>query len=110
MIGDRYLIDTVFGNKHGMLTIRPAPLTERGEPKAVHLVSPWSVDLSQTSAKPGSPFPLHYAIPGNPTQGSWKEASLDSRCAMVVGTCILGHRGLQWRYQLMLPCIPAAAG
>ena len=40
MIGDRYLIDTVFGNKHGMLTIRPAPLTEHGEPKAVKLVRP----------------------------------------------------------------------
>ena len=35
MVGDRYLIDTVFGNKHGMLTIRPAPLTLHGEPKAV---------------------------------------------------------------------------
>lgn len=35
MIGDRYLIDTVFGNKNGMLTIRPSPLTEKGEPKAV---------------------------------------------------------------------------
>ena len=38
MIGDRYLIDTVFGNKNGMLTVRPAPLTLKGEPKAVWAV------------------------------------------------------------------------
>lgn len=39
MIGDRYLIDTVFGNKHGMLTIHPDPITSHGEPKAVCAVS-----------------------------------------------------------------------
>jgi hypothetical protein len=34
-IGDRYLTDVVFGNRHGMLTIRVAPLTAKGEPPAV---------------------------------------------------------------------------
>ncbi|GBF97341.1 hypothetical protein Rsub_10032 [Raphidocelis subcapitata] len=34
-IGDRYLTDVVFGNRHGMLTIRVAPLTLRGEPPGV---------------------------------------------------------------------------
>lgn len=38
MIGDRTLTDIVFGNRNGMLTIRPAPLTKRGEPLAVKLV------------------------------------------------------------------------
>lgn len=38
MVGDRYLTDVVFGNRNGMLTIRPAPFTSRGEPKAVLLV------------------------------------------------------------------------
>ena len=36
---DRYLTDIVFGNRHGMLTIRPAPLTTQGEPAGVVLVS-----------------------------------------------------------------------
>lgn len=39
MVGDRYLTDVVFGNRNGMLTIRPAPFTAKGEPKAVLLVS-----------------------------------------------------------------------
>lgn len=39
MIGDRFLTDVVFGNRNGMLTIRPAPFTSKGEPKAVLLVS-----------------------------------------------------------------------
>ena len=39
MIGDRYLTDVVYGNRNGLLTIRPAPLTLEGEPSAVLLVS-----------------------------------------------------------------------
>ena len=42
MVGDRYLTDIVFGNRLGMLTVRTEPLTLRGEPKAVLLVSPGS--------------------------------------------------------------------
>eukprot|EP00879_Flechtneria_rotunda_P017457 GHRR01018295.1.p1 GENE.GHRR01018295.1~~GHRR01018295.1.p1 ORF type:complete len:236 (+),score=82.85 GHRR01018295.1:270-977(+) len=34
-VGDRYLTDVVYGNRHGMLTIRVAPLTSKGEPPAV---------------------------------------------------------------------------
>jgi phosphatidylglycerophosphatase GEP4 len=34
-IGDRYLTDVVFGNRHGMLTVRVAPLTSAGEPPGV---------------------------------------------------------------------------
>lgn len=34
-VGDRYLTDVVFGNRHGMLTIRVAPLTSKGEPPTV---------------------------------------------------------------------------
>lgn len=37
MVGDRYLTDVVFGNRNGMLTVRPAPFTSQGEPKAVLL-------------------------------------------------------------------------
>ena len=39
MIGDRYLTDVVFGNRNGMMTIRPQPFTSVGEPRAVRLVS-----------------------------------------------------------------------
>eukprot|EP00878_Enallax_costatus_P008614 GHUV01009007.1.p1 GENE.GHUV01009007.1~~GHUV01009007.1.p1 ORF type:complete len:309 (+),score=74.14 GHUV01009007.1:88-1014(+) len=34
-IGDRYLTDVVYGNRHGMLTLRVAPLTSKGEPPSV---------------------------------------------------------------------------
>jgi len=37
MVGDRYLTDVVYGNRHGMLTVRVAPLTGAGEPPAVGL-------------------------------------------------------------------------
>ena len=39
MIGDRYLTDIVYGNRHGMLTIRPRPLTAEGENLSVRWVS-----------------------------------------------------------------------
>ncbi len=36
MIGDRYFTDVVFGNRHGMLTVCPAPITSEGEPRVRH--------------------------------------------------------------------------
>jgi len=39
MVGDRYLTDVVYGNRLGLLTVRPAPVTAEGEPRAVRLVS-----------------------------------------------------------------------
>lgn len=39
MVGDRYLTDIVYGNQNGLLTIRPAPLTMKGDPSVVRLVS-----------------------------------------------------------------------
>ena len=38
MIGDRYLTDVAFGNRHGMLTIRPEPFTVANEPLEVRAV------------------------------------------------------------------------
>lgn len=35
MVGDRYLTDVVFGNRHGMLTIHTTPMTTQGEPYGV---------------------------------------------------------------------------
>ncbi|GLC42384.1 Phosphatidylglycerophosphate phosphatase 1, chloroplastic [Pleodorina starrii] len=37
MVGDRYLTDVAFGNRHGMLTVHVQPLTSRGEPLGVLL-------------------------------------------------------------------------
>lgn len=39
MVGDRYLTDIVFGNRHGMMTVRPTPLVLEGEPAGVVVVS-----------------------------------------------------------------------
>ena len=49
MIGDRYLTDVVYGNRHGLLTIRPAPFTLEGEPSAVLLVRACLALLKQAS-------------------------------------------------------------
>ncbi|KXZ50576.1 hypothetical protein GPECTOR_16g751 [Gonium pectorale] len=38
MVGDRYLTDIAFGNRHGMLTVHVQPLTSKGEPLGVLLV------------------------------------------------------------------------
>jgi phosphatidylglycerophosphatase GEP4 len=38
MVGDRFLTDVVFGNRCGMLTVRPEPFTSKGEPKTVKAV------------------------------------------------------------------------
>jgi len=35
MLGDRYLTDVVYGNRHGMLTVRCAPFTAAGESRAI---------------------------------------------------------------------------
>lgn len=46
MIGDRYFTDVVYGNLNGMLTIRPAPFTEKGETavvKTVRQVEDWVI-------------------------------------------------------------------
>ncbi len=35
MIGDRYFTDVLYGNRHGMLTVRPAPFAPRGDGRVV---------------------------------------------------------------------------
>ena len=59
MIGDRYLTDVVYGNRHGLLTIRPAPLAVKGEPQMVQLVSSLLQALCHSAvifAMTGHPF------------------------------------------------------
>jgi phosphatidylglycerophosphatase GEP4 len=35
MVGDRYFTDVLYGNRHGMLTVRPAPFAPRGDGRVV---------------------------------------------------------------------------
>jgi len=48
----RYLTDVVFGNRHGMMTVRPEPLTTKNEPVSVRLVR------SQQSARHSPNYPV----------------------------------------------------
>lgn len=64
-VGDRYLTDVVFGNRHGMLTVRVAPMTLRGEPPGVVLarrVEEWCV-VRWTAG--GVKAPAHARLPGS---------------------------------------------
>eukprot|EP00877_Chromochloris_zofingiensis_P007482 jgi/Chrzof1/2988/Cz12g07050.t1 len=68
-IGDRYLTDIVYGNRHGMLTIRCAPLTQQGEPAGVQLARPiedWYVGrwMAQGIKAPAHPLIGHNAMCG----------------------------------------------
>lgn len=49
MVGDRYMTDIVFGNRLGMLTIRPEPFTWSGEPQTVKMVCALSISVSITN-------------------------------------------------------------
>ena len=53
MVGDRYLTDVVYSNRHGMLTIRPTPLTLVGETFVVRMVrtSPYCWDCCQCDVR-----------------------------------------------------------
>lgn len=77
MVGDRFLTDVVFGNRHGMLTIRPAPLTRKGEPFGVVMaraieercVSRWTSQGVQAPEHPILKAVLEHPKPefGNPS-------------------------------------------
>ena len=69
MVGDRYFTDVLYGNRHGMLTIRPAPFAPRGDSRVVRaarlledtLVARWrrrklqQPHLRKTAAQAGPP-------------------------------------------------------
>lgn len=59
MIGDRYLTDVVYGNRNGLLTIRPAPLTLEGEPSAVLLARRIEDHYVRKWTKQGIKAPKH---------------------------------------------------
>lgn len=62
-IGDRYLTDVVFGNRHGMLTIRVAPLTVKGEPPTVAAARRIEEACVQRWSAAGLRAPLHPLVP-----------------------------------------------
>lgn len=77
MVGDRYLTDIVYGNQNGLLTIRPAPLTMKGDPSVVRMVSIQS------------PMPLLWPSPDEAIEGE-PEAWFRS---------VSGRTGFRTKYQ-----------
>lgn len=59
MIGDRYLTDVVYGNRNGLFTVRPAPLTLEGEPSAVLFARRVEDHYMRKWAKHGIQAPKH---------------------------------------------------
>ena len=59
MVGDRYLTDIVYGNRHAMLTVRPAPITPVGEPRAVRLARRLEDVLVARARRRGVVAPAH---------------------------------------------------
>ena len=42
MVGDRYFTDVLYGNRHGMGTIRTAPFTSAGTPPPAQPARHWA--------------------------------------------------------------------
>jgi hypothetical protein len=60
-VGDRYFTDVVYGNQSGMLTIRVAPFTDKGETvvvKAVRALEDWVVNLWRNGGVRAASHPL----------------------------------------------------
>lgn len=66
MIGDRYLTDIAFGNRLGMLTIRPEPFTAEGETRTVRAARAVEGALAGRSRAAGVPPPPHPLVPEGP--------------------------------------------
>eukprot|EP00891_Asterochloris_glomerata_P009759 jgi/Astpho2/9759/Aster-03736 len=75
MIGDRYLTDVVYGNRHGLLTIRPAPLAVKGEPQMVQLVRKIEDKLVKRWTRQGLRAPAHSFASDDKLQSFQKEPS-----------------------------------
>lgn len=63
MVGDRYMTDVVFGNRLGMMTIRPAPLTWDGEPQTVKMSRRIEERYVRQWTRRGIQAPKHPLIP-----------------------------------------------
>ncbi|KAF5840080.1 mitochondrial PGP phosphatase-domain-containing protein [Dunaliella salina] len=65
MVGDRFLTDVVFGNRHGMMTIRPEPLTTQNEPLGVRLARRAENYFVARWAAAGVQAPKHRLLPAD---------------------------------------------
>lgn len=85
MVGDRYMTDVVFGNRLGMLTIRPRPFTTKGEKATVLMarsIEEWFRWRCERKGVGPPPHPLvgEGAPGGDGSSGTLAQRFLGSAC------------------------------
>lgn len=78
MVGDRYMTDVVFGNRLGMMTIRPAPFTWDGEPQAVKMSRRIEERYVRQWTKRGILAPKHRLVPNAATAATFSRKPDDA--------------------------------
>ena len=63
MVGDRYLTDVLFGNRHGLLTARPAPFAPRGDAGMVRAARALEDAMVRRWLRRGAAPPQHQLLP-----------------------------------------------
>ena len=63
MVGDRYFTDVLYGNRHGMLTVRPAPFAPRGDSRVVRAARALENALVARWRRRGVAPPRHPRMP-----------------------------------------------
>ena len=63
MVGDRYLTDVLFGNRHGLLTARPAPFAPRGDAGMVRAARALEDAMVRRWLGRGAAPPRHRLLP-----------------------------------------------
>ena len=63
MVGDRYFTDVLYGNRHGMLTVRPAPFAPRGDGAVVRAARALENALVARWRRRGVAPPRHPRMP-----------------------------------------------
>ena len=76
MVGDRLLTDMVYGNRLGMLTIMPEPITTRGEPVTVKWSRALERRLDRRYCRKGIKPLAHPLVPDASMLGSFKLQSV----------------------------------
>ena len=80
MVGDRYLTDVVWGNRHGMATVRVTPLTSKGEPPGVLLVRKWGGCLAARWGGQFTVVRVHSCLAPCCVQSHPRVAQADTAC------------------------------
>lgn len=63
MVGDRYLTDVLYGNRHGMLTLRPAPFAPARDGAVVRAARALEDALVRRWLRRGEAAPPHALLP-----------------------------------------------